>query len=289
MSDWLSVLIAAGGTAGVSAALSKPLTKLIETVGGAVGVLYEPIRIVKKAEAESKAGIIKAKASADEQDLIEYRASERMEWKELRRQRNIESIAKIAYEQLPEEVSEEKVDEDWTVQFFNLSQDISNEEMQIIWGKILAGEVAKPGSYSLITINTLKMLRQQDATLFKRLANFLWSGRYIFLHSESTYTYIKSQGIIWPDFLHLETLGLLNLHINWTIRPKEGLIFTYFNQRYNIINDGENERYLSGHQFTQAGIELLTLCDKGPDEEYISSLIVSYSTGEYTKLRFEKI
>jgi hypothetical protein len=43
-------------------ALSEPACKLIETVGYAIGALYEPTRIVRKAKAEAKAMKVQAEA-----------------------------------------------------------------------------------------------------------------------------------------------------------------------------------------------------------------------------------
>jgi hypothetical protein len=49
----------------------------------------------------------------------------------------------IATEELKKEndVSDTPVDEDWIVRFFNVVEDISDEMMQQLWGRILAGEV----------------------------------------------------------------------------------------------------------------------------------------------------
>jgi hypothetical protein len=126
--------------------LGAPLSKLIETVGSAVGVLYEPTRIVKRAKAEVIASKIKAEGDIELQQLA-ARAEERLNHVELRRQKNIEAIVSEAAKALPESVSEEKVDEDWTAFFFfENCKDVSNEEMQLLWAKVLAGKVAQPGS-----------------------------------------------------------------------------------------------------------------------------------------------
>ena len=69
------------------------------------------------AEADSEAAIIRAKADAKGLDIVD-RAKERILNKEVRRQKNIESIIDRAAEEMPEQVSDTKVDEDWTVNFF---------------------------------------------------------------------------------------------------------------------------------------------------------------------------
>jgi hypothetical protein len=96
--------------------------------------------------------LIKAKADAELQE-IRMRMNERLEKQEVRRQRNIESIATKAAHALPppdreQEVSDKPVNEDWTTRFFQECQDISDEQMQQLWARILAGEVTKPGSFA---------------------------------------------------------------------------------------------------------------------------------------------
>lgn len=81
---------------------------------------------------------------------IEKRTENRLNYKESERQLNIESVTAFAAEDLKKEkqVTEEPVDEDWVTRFFNIAKDISNEEMQSLWGRILAGEIKKPKTYS---------------------------------------------------------------------------------------------------------------------------------------------
>src|SRR5947208_71749 len=134
-------------------ALSEPVTKLIEAVRSAVGVIYEPTNIRRKAKAESDAAIIKLGGEIELRDIAQ-RASERINNRELRRQKNIESIVTQAQEELPETVDKHPVNEDWITQFFNLSQDVGDSEMQTVWARLLAGEVARPEGFSLRTLQT---------------------------------------------------------------------------------------------------------------------------------------
>src|SRR5262249_48662319 len=98
--------------------LSKTAIKLIDTVRNAVGVLYEPYRIVRKAQAEAEATIIRTEADVIAEGVA-GRARRRIEWQEQRRQENIEGITKLALKYLPKDVESGPVDPDWTVRFFN--------------------------------------------------------------------------------------------------------------------------------------------------------------------------
>lgn len=109
--------------------LSKPLCKLIEAVQAAIGLVYQPFHIRRIAKAQADATIIQAKAEAEaclvksnaeaesvivgaEADSkasdIAYRAKARIENKEIRQQKNIESIVNKAIDYMPSEVSDAK-------------------------------------------------------------------------------------------------------------------------------------------------------------------------------------
>jgi len=154
--------------------LSEPLSKLIDVVGIGIGTLYSPLGTVKQAKADAKAKIIIAKSENEVADL-NYRAKCRIEYQESVRQYNIEQIAVHAANALPEKVSDEAVDKDWIFQFFESAQNVCNEDMHILWGRILAGETNKPGSYSKRTIQFLRSLEKWEAEMFTKYCAFLFS------------------------------------------------------------------------------------------------------------------
>lgn len=174
----------------IKTGLEKPLEKLIETISKGTGVLYRDtigveltvkrIKAIGKAEAEvEKFSIIKKAEANRDAYLIERgmslndRAKLRVDAKENRRQENLEKTISIAKENLPEKVSDDPVDMDWAVRFFDIAQDINNDEMRFIWGKILAGEVKKPGSFSIRTLEVLKNLDKEDAKVFTEITSFV--------------------------------------------------------------------------------------------------------------------
>ena len=71
--------------------LTKPVEMLIEKISNVVGVLYEPKRIEREAEAQAKADIIKAK-SENEITALRQRSEHRRMMEEMRHQKNMESI-----------------------------------------------------------------------------------------------------------------------------------------------------------------------------------------------------
>ena len=56
---------------------------------------------------------------------------------------------------VPPHDAEAELDEDWLNVTERFAEDASTEQMQNIWGRVLAGEIRKPGIYSISTLNFL--------------------------------------------------------------------------------------------------------------------------------------
>lgn len=142
--------------------------KLVEVVGAGIGRLYDPTHARRMAKAEGDARIILARAEIELSEVQE-RALARTLAVETRRQENLEAIASRAEQLLPNEVEDTPVAPSWREAFFEAAQDASEEGVREIWASILAGEVARPGSFSRRTLSVLKSLDQNEAELFQRL------------------------------------------------------------------------------------------------------------------------
>lgn len=269
------------------AGLKEPLTKLVESVSGAIGVLYEPRRIRKKAEADADAMITLAKGEMEVEEL-KRRADERVSYTELRRQRNVERIVAQAARELPGAVDDKAADEDWIAQFFNLSQDVGDEEMQTLWARILAGEVARPGRYSLRTLQAVKLLGKEDARLFSQFCSYVWQpagGALCRYTDNETNDYLAGKGVGLAERQHLQNLNLIYsggvmtgsgalTAISSRAEPFE---VTYFGHKYLVRQSlNPNESALVFPEFlTDVGIQLYPISGAVPDEEYLQVLIGS--------------
>ena len=127
----------------------KPLEKLIDVVSKGIGTLYRPRQIRKEADARAyEIKVIEEAKSlaASEAKLIESvtdeRIAQRLVAKEIRRQENIDSVVEMAAKNLKgKTVSDKMVDEDWATRFFDIVQDVSKDEMKVLWAKILSKEI----------------------------------------------------------------------------------------------------------------------------------------------------
>ncbi len=153
--------------------LSRPATVLIEKISDAIGGVFQPWQIRRVAEAEADAEKIKAVTQIEITNL-HHRALQRFIIEEAKKQNNIESITAKALPLLEEKAQPQNVEDDWITNFFDRCRLISDEEMQMLWSKLLAGEANSPGKYSKRTVNLLASLDKTEAHLFTQLCTFCW-------------------------------------------------------------------------------------------------------------------
>lgn len=253
--------------------LSKPATVLIEKISDAVGGVFRPFQIVRVAKAEAEAERIQAESQIQVTDL-HRRAMHRFLEEEAKRQANIEEITRKALPLLGEHSRPQAVENDWITNFFDKSRIISNEEMQALWSRVLAGESNTPGAFSKQTVNLLADLDARDAKLFTCLCGFCWIiGGIIPVVIDVELEIYKHHGIHSDALAHLASLGLVQFN-HLTAFSQRGLpkIFpvSYYGQRLLLTfpADTNNSLYIGQALLTHAGRELAQVCGSKPIEGF---------------------
>ena len=168
--------------------------------------------IEKRAREEGKATIIRAKADEIVGDLRQ-RAQHRREMEEIRHQWNMENVVMKSLPLLREDADPDAIDDDWLENLLHKARRVSNDDMQQLWARLLAGEVNAPGSFSKKTVNVVADLGKDDAVLFTALCGFVVTvdGRtwpFVYRYSDDIY---KRQGIDFERLLHLDNIGLISM------------------------------------------------------------------------------
>ncbi|MBL4596849.1 MAG: DUF2806 domain-containing protein [Robiginitomaculum sp.] len=249
---------------------TKPVTVLIEKMSDAAGVLYEPHRIRKAAQAKADSVIIAVRAQIEITDLNQ-RALERFIKEESQKQENIEAIISGAIPLIEDASNPDVVENDWMANFFDKCRLTSDDEMQILWSKVLAGEANQPGKYSTRAINLLAALDKKDAEFFTKLCGFSLS----FIENISPFIdnlesdIYKENGITEMELQYLDNLGLIRfidvgqLGITIDIDVNNArLIIVYFGKTTVLRKDVKaNERIAIGRvTFTKIGRQLSQIC-----------------------------
>lgn len=252
--------------------LSKPVNTLILKISDAIGVLYEPSRIVKKAKAESKANEIMAISELKIQD-IHKRALSRVLFEETQKQVNIESIIENAIPYIKSDAKTDEMEIDWLVKFFEHAKLVSDEELKYIWSKILAEESNEPGTYTKRTLNILSELEKADAILFNELCKFKVDNNRVFVFDHQDLIY-NNRGINFITLHHLEDLGLIKFN-SITGFALEGVVkkvkINYNNQLMvlEFKNDNNNTLNMGMVMLTKEGEQLVSLIDTEGEVEIL--------------------
>jgi uncharacterized repeat protein (TIGR03899 family) len=225
---------------------------------------------------------------------IKERTKNRIEYQETKKQLNLESITSVAAENLinEEAITDEPIDEDWKTRFFNIAQEISNEEMQELWGRILAGEIKQPKSYSLRTLELLKNLSKDEAEIFTKLAEYKFvSGNKYLIYNKNKYVENKLN-ISFTDKLLMVELGLIvgTENLQYIFNPSGS------NNQTQLIEYGKKgivfyrkpqspKKTLDVIAFTKTGAELSKLIEQSYNVEYIE-LICSHFKEEKSKIEY---
>ena len=105
------------------------------------------------------------------------------------------------------------MENDWLVNFFDKSRIVSDNEMQDLWSRVLAGEANTPGTYSKRTVNFLSDLDKVDAELFTKLCGFGWTiGDVVPLVFDVQAEIYNKYGINFNTLSHLESIGLVQFN-----------------------------------------------------------------------------
>lgn len=262
--------------------LSKPATVLIEKVCGAVGIIYEPVRIKRKARAEAEAEKITALARIELSNL-ERRAMERLIYQEARKQENIEQITSGAAATLIEDAKVQDLEEDWVAHFFKQCDTVSDTEMQSLWSRLLAGEATTPGTFSKRTVDFIASIDKKDAALFTTFCQFVWMiGEPVPLIYEMDNDIFASRGITFDSLKHLDAIGLISLE-TLSGYAKKGFgkyVHAFYYGRPTLIefSADENNQLGIGHALlTLTGKELLSICGSVRNEAFYEYTIRKWS------------
>lgn len=282
-----------GNAVEVAKVLVDPVMKLLDMVGSAAGTIYEPHHLRKMADAEAYK--IKALGSAiseipmlstsydngsialsstDTDDLFK-RAEMREKFQKVREQKNIENIIGYAQQELlgMGQVPNTPVDDDWMTRLLNNAKDISSETMQFIWGKILAGEVAAPNSFSKRTLDTIRNLSQYEAGVFQKMLPYIVraGGPLAITARDKIY---KMHGISYGDILLLDECGLMTsgIGISFNVDVYEEPVVVAYNEDLLLLAHCSPEQSqkisISLHNLTKAGHELYKILVHESNSDY---------------------
>lgn len=172
---------------------------------------------------------------------------------------------------------EQPINDDWLYRWRDYASEVSSEELQSMWGKVLAGETKAPGSFSLRTMDFLRNVSQKEAQDIAKLAPYV-IGNMIYRDQK----HFDQVGLPFGLFISMQELGILSgvealgIRQNFNSSYLGKYVRTFVaKSRILIIEHDDAAKTASIPIFliTPKGEEILRLCkDSSIDELYLRKL-----------------
>lgn len=205
----------------------------------------------------------------------------------LRKEVNVAKALLHAEEELQQDSSpspEKTVDGDWIRRWRDIVGNVSGEDLQSLWGRLLAGEIKTPGKHSLRTLDIIRNISSEDAQLIAKLApyalnGFIWNERGVDQH-------ITRAGLQFSDLLYCEEIGIVTgvtsaLTNQWTAgsKPEFSAFIVSGNLGLRVTHEDRNATLtMRGMALTRAGAQILDLCQSEEDDMYLRELGVHFKS-----------
>jgi hypothetical protein len=285
-------------------AAASVCNNIIDRVSGAIGIAYDDLMIVVRARREAKAmGVLApveaavdahrrtllartnlqiAAEAALQEEALEARARRRIADSMARQQENIEEITVAALQHVIELGSVGRVSppvgkptDDWMAEFVDMCKNASDSRMRELWGRVLAGEIQNPGSFSIRSLFTLKTLLASEAEQFRVAANLVFQGEFVYRGTDNEAA--SRSGVTYSSFLTLAACGLVapDTNAGWRIGEpsNEDVLITYEPCLLLFKKVGTPEpMVLSVWPLTAVGKELTRLIEIQHDWDYVKHL-----------------
>lgn len=174
----------------------------------------------------------------------------------------------------PQEPPDRYVDEDWLMRWRDSASQVSVEELQELWGRVLAGEVKSPGTFSLRTLEFLRSLSIEEANQIAQLAPFVIDENFVFKGDGSP---LESEGITLGLILGLCDLGIVHPErdlLEYTIKSAASDKFKlglFASERVLVISHDNPKKELAvpAYRLTSLGRAVLKVGAFVPNESYL--------------------
>lgn len=266
------------------------------------------IAIISDAQAEARHSVeISSDSSYGTVEITREDITQSIEFQSRKRLANVRSVMEDAADDLGDkEVIDHEPNHDWTARFFNYAQDVSSEEIRKLWSKVLAGEVERPGSVSIKTLDILKNLDKKCADLFRMLSSVcvtlelngleLLDARVPNLGGYKEGNSLQEYGLGYDSLDVLREHGLVSSDLNswfkytlcilpWvseTRAPRPVIPFGFQGQLWVLSpttkNDADKEFKLTGVALTRAGWELSKIVELEDMAAYAEALAEFFRT-----------
>ena len=177
--------------------------------------------------------------------------------------------------QSPDSSHIDEIDADWINTFLSYAENISNEEMQMIWGKLLAEKVNGNSDINKKMLQIFSCIEREDIEVFYKLCSmsFVHMNRkgsyYPFIYIKLFPGFYKSLGIRRYHLASLDNLGLIEYDIHGGFVLPQNIPPLKYDDYKIILNS--SKRINNGNvRFTRSGRALFSITRAIPQNDFLS-------------------
>lgn len=197
--------------------------------------------------------------------------------------------------QMQEPPKFDDVDDEFLSRFFESAKHVSNDEVKLIWGRILANELSSPNSIPKHLIHILSIIKSEQAEAFMTICKYCLSDQkklFPFIDYHRANEYWSTHNLLLEDMLDLQTLGLITVDVsdiyyiinNHIISSKSNSLFNviYEHSDYiisiqaeqgHMINKNEMHIHNGNIVFTDAGLALANVVNIEYSDEALEHIM----------------
>ena len=256
-----------------------------------------------KGEENNNNMVIASKDVEDSFDTIEQIGRIIIDSEEIQKRRriNIGTIFRNAFQRFrPQKIESNKIhlDADWFARFIDYAQDVSDDEMRLLWAKIISGELDKPNSISVMTLETLRNMSKRDSEIFHKLTSYSLvdnEGGYPFIPNNGMfineeYKTDEYYGICYDELLWMQELRLINLNpgleINFNKESDSSRIETTLScGKLSMVITSDYDVTIPCYVYTRVGAQLHSLIeDVTPKVEFFEDRVKKRYSSDTTQI-----
>lgn len=172
-----------------------------------------------------------------------------------------------SFKALPEHTVSATTSSEWINKFRRIAEDTEDDKLVDLYARVLAGEITRPGSYSIRTLAVLERLSKEELKLFQRARNLVIGS--------SSIDYYQNV-LTFNEILDLAECGLIMAKTNSTssypsLDEGRYLAVIEYGERALVVSRDavEPPPKFRAYVLTVAGRELCNIPYMAPNEEYL--------------------
>ena len=287
--------------------LGRVTDKVMEALKAGIGPVLEPWVRSRLASADQEAARGWLEVTKDsglairelEIETLSGRAQIRVRAEEVKQQENREAVAIHTLREIGDLAKErriaadpESVGPEWLNRFWRLAQDVTSEDLQSVWGRVLARKTTGAGAISARTLEGLSLLEGWEIEELARIAPCVVGTTRHGISSMELITKFSAVNVSEHDYepinkrlghligefdlVHFGGIGLLNVsgYFQFSFMVSDGQPLVLGGKRW-IMSVGSKKEVAAASAaiFSRTGEEILGLIKSEPNEKYVQVML----------------